>query len=133
MKIFAGLLARLRGVRGIEALAVLVAAALLGLALLGGNGLRSQESGTDLERRLSAVLQAIDGAGRVRVMVSEAPAEAVSAFATGQNAEHGRIQGVLVVAEGAGDLRVRLALIRAVQALLDVEQSSIEVVEMRRE
>lgn len=41
------------------------------------------------------------------------------------------VRGVLVVAEGAGDIAVKLALQRAVETVLNVPASSIEVFEMQ--
>ena len=132
MKIFGALGMRLRGVRGIEWLAALVALSLLGLAAMNWNLPGEEEDArTELERRLESVLGTVEGAGRVRVMISEDPSEAVSAFSAA--ASSGRVRGVLVVAEGAGDLRVRMALAQAVQALLDVELANIEIAEMRRD
>ena len=132
MKIFGALGMRLRGVRGIEWLAALVALSLLGLAAMNWNLPGEEEDArTELERRLESVLGAVEGAGRVRVMISEDPSEAVSAFSGA--ASGGRVRGVLVVAEGAGDLRVRMALAQAVPALLDVELANIEIAEMRRD
>jgi stage III sporulation protein AG len=40
---------------------------------------------------------------------------------------------VLVVAEGAGDLKVNMALQRAVQALLDVDAEQIEILTMKED
>ncbi|MDO4572184.1 MAG: stage III sporulation protein AG, partial [Clostridia bacterium] len=40
------------------------------------------------------------------------------------------VRGVIVVAEGAADIRVRLDLQRAVQAVLDIPLSKIEVFEL---
>ena len=41
-----------------------------------------------------------------------------------------QVRGVIVVAEGAGDISVRMKLQSAVQAVLGVEASGIEVLEM---
>ena len=60
----------------------------------------------------------VDGAGEVRAMVTE---------------RDGAVLGVVIVAEGADAVRVRLALAQAAKALLDTELSRIEVIEMRRE
>ena len=61
-------------------------------------------------------------------MVSESTNEAQAAFS---EQAAGGIRGVLVVAEGAGDLRVYMEIQQAVRALLDVELSAVEIVEMR--
>ena len=77
-----------------------------------------QAQPTELEARLERVLSAVDGVGDVRAMVTERGEEIV---------------GVVVVAEGAEDLRVRLSLMQAARALLEIELDQIEVIEMRRE
>ena len=44
-----------------------------------------------------------------------------------------KIVGVVIVAEGAGDIGVRLSLMQAARALLEIDLEQIEVIEMRRE
>lgn len=73
---------------------------------------------TEIEARLRAVLGAVAGAGEVRVMV---------------NSAENTVSGVLVVAEGADDVKVRLTLYEAVSTLLNVEVDKIEVVRMKGE
>ena len=120
---------RLRGVRGLEWLAATVALALLGLALLNGGATRSAEVRTDLETRLEDVLSRVEGAGRVRVLIAER--QEIGEMQAG--ADEGGVGGVLVVAEGAGDVRVRLLLSNAVRSVLNVELKNIEIIEMRRD
>lgn len=100
--------------------------------LVGGTGQKQAQQAvpTELESRLERVLSAVEGAGQVRVMIRESGGEAVSAFSAGQPAG---AEGVVIVCEGAGDLRVRLALEQAAQALLGVEYSRIQVVKMEGE
>ena len=132
MGFFGKLRTRLRGVRGAEWMAALVALSLFALAAMNGNLFeRAPDTRTELERRLESVLEAVEGAGKVRVMISESANEAVNAFATQASGIEAR--GVLIVAEGAGDLRVRMALTQAVRALLGVDTAKIEVVKMRRD
>ena len=111
---------RLRGARHIEwALLAVVLAALL---LIAANEPDTGEyEATALERRMEQVLSCIEGAGEVRVLVHSA--DAVSAFAP----QDGQTVGVLVVAEGAGSLKVNMELQRAVQALLGIEAEQIEI------
>ena len=122
--------ARLRGIRGLEGLALLVAAALIGLLVLNAGVRPAEEARTGLEQRLEAVLSRIDGAGAVRVLVTE---EAGRQSLAGEDGEAGRIIGVLIVAEGADDLGVSLALQQAVQALLQIDLNQIEIARMRRD
>lgn len=130
---FRTLLARLRGVRGGEWLAAAVALALLGIVLMNGGLRPSADVRTDLEKRLEGVLSQVEGAGRVRVLVSQRQESVTGVFSAREESAEPEIQGVLVVADGAGDLRVRLALTQAVRALLRVEAANIEIVEMRRD
>ena len=116
---------RLRGARHIEW--VLLAAVLAALLLVTADapGADVYES-TSLERRMENVLSCIEGTGRVRVLVHSADA---AAFAS----QDGQAAGVLVVAEGAGNLKVNMELQRAVQALLGVEAEQIEILTMRED
>ena len=111
---------RLKGARRIEWLILALALLLAALFLRSNADTSGPETvaKTDLEARLERVLEAVDGAGKVRTMVTQREEEII---------------GVLVVAEGAGEMRVRLEIAQAVQALLDVELSRIEVVQMRGE
>ena len=126
-----GLLATLRSVKHIEWILLLLAVGIL--MLVAANALpRSSPAMADtaiaaptepLERRMEAILSQIDGAGRVRVLVNHS-----------ETSEEGRaVTGVLVVADGADDLSVRLELARAVQSLLDVPQGNIEIFPMQKE
>lgn len=117
--------ARLRGARHIEwvLLAVALAAFLLLTADSPGAGLYES---TSLERRMENVLSCIDGAGKVRVLVHSADAAAFSS-------QDGQASGVLVVAEGAGNLKVNMELQRAVQALLGIEAEQIEILTMKED
>lgn len=113
---------KLRGARHIEW--VLLAGLLAAFFLMTGGAEQTNQS-TALEKRMENVLSMIEGAGRVRVLVNEAAA----AF----SGSDGQAAGVLVVAEGAGDMRVKMELQRAVQALLDVEAEQIEILTMKEE
>ena len=112
-----GLKEKLRGARGLEWLLLLIAACVAALVLTrGGSDAGAQP--TELEARLERVLSAVEGAGEVRAMVSE---------------KNGEIAGVVIVAAGAEDVGVRLSLMQAARALLDVELDQIEVIQMRRD
>ena len=112
-----GLKEKLRGARGLEWLLLLIAACVAALVLTRG-GSDAGAPPTDLEARLERVLSAVEGAGEVRAMVSE---------------QNGEIAGVVIVAAGAEDVGVRLSLMQAARALLDVELDQIEVIQMRRD
>ena len=122
------MLAKLRGVRGFEWIALLIVLSVA--ALLIGQGAPSREAGsTELEARMERVLSSVAGAGRVRVMIHTE--DAVSAFGGGASAP--KILGVVVVAEGASDLRVALELARAARSLTGVDADAIEVFKMEGE
>lgn len=90
-------------------MAALVACALL----LGG---RSSGGETALEARMARVLSQVDGAGQVSVLLNRA-------------ADGETVTGAVIVAEGADDLRVLLALQRAAKALLGLDLDAIEVLD----
>ena len=111
---------RLRGARHMEwvLLAVLLAAALL----MTADGPDETEGATSLEKRMESVLSCIAGAGEVRVLVCSGDGGQLYGL-PGEG-------GVLVVAQGASDLKVSMELQRAVQALLGVRAEQIEILAM---
>ncbi len=108
---------RLRAVRHIEWVMLCIACAAV-LIVMGG-AQEASDSATQLERRIENVLGSVEGAGRVRVLVNEGSG--------------GSVVGVVVVAEGAADLRVALSLQQAVQALMNIEAGQIEVLSMAKQ
>ena len=99
----------LKGARHLELILAVVAVPVNLLQTATGR----QWQGSELENRLSAILSRIDGAGTVEVMITEDA--------------QGEAQGILVVADGAEDLGIYLRLQYAVQSLLGVETSRIEI------
>lgn len=113
----------------------------------------------ELENKLEDILSRIDGAGKVRVMITyDSGTELVPAVEsqitvnqTGSSeskrpvtvSEGGtqlplvlaelspRIRGVIVVAEGASDIRVKTELLNAVMTVLGTEPSRISVFSMQ--
>jgi hypothetical protein len=104
--------------------------ALLAVSVLlsSGNGLRAGggSGASQEERRIAEVLSAMAGAGRVEVALFYEN-EAVSAFGGGVKT---RPTGAVVVAQGAGDMQVRLELGRAVRTLLGLPENAVDVFEM---
>ena len=103
---------------------IVIGAALLAAALLLmlARGSQEQASGmTELEARLSATLSGIEGAGRVRAMVL---ADAGAFYAESGAQE---VQGVIIVAQGAYDVGVRLSLQRAAMTLFSLPAERVEV------
>lgn len=104
--------------------------------------------GSELEGELAKVLSAIDGAGDVSVMISFSDdGERVIAMETTTSADgtvvtapvlidgevvvleerKPEISGVLIVAAGANDLRVRFDILSAAASVLNINQSLIKV------
>ena len=92
----------------------------------------SQESvsGTegDLEAQLKRVLSAMEGVGEVEVMVTT---EMASSTLFETQSTGGKVQGVVVVAEGAGNASVDARISEAVKALFSVDVHKISIVKMR--
>ena len=83
---------------------------------------------TEEEKRLSATLSRIAGAGEVRLSIYYA--QTASAFGgSGQKTP----VGAVIVARGAGDVAVRLNLLRAAETLLGLSASQVEVFPMEED
>ena len=126
-------------VKGTQWAALLLALGLAGSLLFSGSwgaGVlteQPQDSGAQgdaLETRLAAVLSRMEGAGQVEVVIHYAQTVSTSAWPQESAQETGEPVGVVVVAEGADNLRVRLELAQAVQTLLRLEAESVEVFAM---
>lgn len=93
----------------------ILAAVLLcvGLCLLLG---AQEGAATDAESRISRVLSAIEGAGRVEVAVYY---------------EESVPCGAVVVAQGASDIAVQLRLVSAVSTLLGIDQGRVAIYERK--
>lgn len=89
--------------------------------LLFSSGGTSPAGMTEEEQRVSATLSRIAGAGEVRVSIYYA--QEASAFGSG----HRSPVGALIVAAGAGDIGVRLNLLRAAETLLGLEANQVDV------
>lgn len=98
----------------------------MGALLLSRLSVSAPDGGmTQEEARISRTLQAIQGAGNTRVAVYYAQ----EATAFGASAARQPV-GAVVVAQGAGDVRVRLALQRAAETLLGLSPGQVEVFAM---
>lgn len=117
--------AALKGARRMEW--IVMAAVAAALILLLASRYETGGDRTALETRMEAVLSAVKGAGRVRVLVSSDGA-ADQAFSSSDGDESAK--GVVIVADGADDLRVALELSAAAQALLGVDAEKIQVLKM---
>ena len=93
------------------------AAVLLSLIMAGNAG---ESTASRQEKRIAEVLGAMEGAGRVEVALYYAQDADVLSNA-------GTPTGALIVAEGAGDMAVRLSLIRAARTLLGLPENAVDV------
>ena len=102
---------------------LLVALLLCASALIFFPSLEKESKGamTSEEKRISAALSRIAGAGETQVAIYYAPQE--SGLGGGKN----HPCGVLIVSEGAGDIAVKLDLMRAAQTLLGLPAGAVEV------
>ena len=89
---------------------------------------RASDGGeASLERRLESILSGIRGVGQVRVMLTADVQGDKTALFGSAGADTGGIRGVIVVAEGAADISVRLSIIAAVSTVLGINESCVEV------
>ncbi len=112
----------------------------------------------DMEEKLGQILSAVAGAGRVEVVINYASsAEKVPAMQVqeqedttesssnkssvsdvaiaGQDPiiireDSPQIEGVIVVAQGAGDIGVKFALLSGVTTVLGIDESKVEILKM---
>ncbi len=82
---------------------------------------QSKAAMTEEEQRYSATLSRIAGAGEVRLSI--AYAQAASSFGSANR----QPTGAVIVAQGAGNMAVRLELLRAAEALLGLSVQEVEV------
>lgn len=103
-------------------------AAALVLLVMAQTGVQDEGGMTELEQRLSATLERVEGAGHVRAMVlCDAPAGAFGQTLPGD------VRGVIIVAEGAYDLGVKLRLQSAAMTLFSLTADEVEVLSGREE
>ena len=99
--------------------------ALSGALLLSDMNLSGGQSA--MEKRIGQVLSAMDGCGKVEISIYYGPEKRTL---WGETTESNVPLGAVVVAEGAGDIEVRLMLIRAVKTLLGLDQQAVQVFPM---
>jgi hypothetical protein len=107
---------KLKNIKHIEIVIAVIFAIvifLIYLSSLGSTSSFKNTQATDFETRLSSILQDIDGAGNVSVFVN-----------TGQD---NKIVGIIVVASGANQVRVKLDIMRAIQTVLTDPSTNIEI------
>ena len=161
-----GIFARIKSIKNIE----VIIAACLGIAVLfimlstlnfSGGGKKdtgefsASEYVSALEDKLSKILSEVEGAGKVKVMLTvESGMETVTAMETvvTQTGDktvtstspvivggktvilkemYPKITGVLIVAGGAGSIKVRLELLKATSSVLSIDEKIIEIYTMK--
>lgn len=120
------LLKKIKGIKNIRLIAAIfiIAVALLIYSSVATNNAVRDTSGTESaygmdqeESRLASVLEGLEGVGRVETMITR-----------GENDE---IVGVIVIAEGAEDIGVRLRLLSAVTTAMGVDKQIVNVYTMK--
>ncbi|MBO4380755.1 MAG: hypothetical protein J5815_01215 [Clostridia bacterium] len=114
------IIAKLKGVKNIQiiiAILIIAVALIIYSNVLSKSGSKSSSTVgasvmTEEETRLSSVLAEIDGAGDVSAMITK---------------NNGETVGVIVIAEGASDITVRLRLLDATATALGVDKQIVSV------
>lgn len=89
-----------------------------------------ENSGADgtIEQQLEHVLSSMEGVGKVEVMIST---EDKASALFGTEYTTGKVCGVVVVAEGAGNATVDTRICEAVKALFSIDVHKISIVKMK--
>ncbi|MDR1570646.1 MAG: hypothetical protein LBS72_09190 [Oscillospiraceae bacterium] len=137
MNSYSDWLRKLTSIKGYKWIVAIVVLGIAGsLMLTDGNifvGQTPTLTGTDLETRLEQILSSIEGAGEVRVMVYESNEQTTDGWLSSTSTKVGEPTGVVIVADGASDIRVRLELVRAVQTLMGLPASAVNVFQHKAE
>ena len=120
------LLKKLRGIKNIRLIAaifIIAIALLIYSSVATGNTSRAADSDVSSsemdaeEARLASVLRGLEGVGRVETMIT-------------RDADD-EIVGIIVIAEGAEDIAVRLRLLSAVTTAMGVDDKIVNVYTMK--
>lgn len=109
---------KLKNIKHIEIVIAVIFAVvilLIYLSSVGSSKSTSTTNGqTDLEIRLCGILEDLEGVGKVSVMINYLD-------------EKQTMAGVVVVASGANDVSVKLQILRAVETVLNLPTTNIEI------
>ena len=120
-----GIVEKIKGIKNIRIIAaifIIAVALLIYSSVATGNAARtasSDEQSTEMdedESRLASILEGLEGVGRVETMITR---------------EDDTIVGILVIAEGAEDIAVRLRLLSAVTTAMGVDKQIVNVYTMK--
>ena len=81
----------------------------------------------DMETRLEQILSQIQGAGNVKVMLTLDMANATVKDNVIETNSFPAIKGVVIVASGVQNTYVKMNILKAVQAVIDISSGSIEI------
>ena len=109
---------KLKNIKHIEIVIAVIFAVIILLIYLSSVGSTKSTSTTngqtELEIRLCGILEDLEGVGKVSVMINYLD-------------EKQTMAGVVVVASGASDVAVRLQILRAVETVLNLPTTNIEI------
>lgn len=130
MSKFSSLWKKLKSIKNIE----IILAVLLGLVVLlvyfssvgankgvANNITYSNSYVQEIEQKLENLISSIDGAGQVEVMIMCEGDDEIT------KTEYPKVVSAVVVSSGADSTKVKLDIIRAVEALLGLKTANIEV------
>lgn len=96
----------------------------------GGSEYTEESSlATEEELRLGQILSKISGAGETSVMITYQTEEEPAEVFSGESTSDRKVEGVIVISEGAGDFLVKTTLIDAVSMLFDIPATKVAVYE----
>ncbi|MGN0771699.1 MAG: hypothetical protein ACI4MI_03835 [Christensenellales bacterium] len=121
-------LQKIKSVKHIEIIVAFVIAALAIFIYFISTGYTTQESsaqysysgGNELSKQVAQVLSNVEGVGNCNVLI------------TYEDEEQNQIKGVVVVADGGDNVEVKIKIIDAVCALVDVKSDKIKIYKMNK-
>ena len=120
--------------KGNKGIVYILLGALVLLLLIPGTSAQKETitatggSSQSMEERLQNVLSAIEGVGKVEVMIT---LEESGSTLFGTEGGKQKVCGVLVVAEGAGNAAVNARISEAVKALFSIDLHKISIAKMK--
>jgi len=159
-----GFLAKIKSVKNIEIIFVAILGVVVILIMLSSFNFTDSETSDDfstteyvsqLESKLSTILSNVQGAGKVKVMLTvESGMETVTAVETVVTSSgnqtvtttspilvsgkpvvlkelYPKVIGVLIVAEGADSIKVKLELLKATSSVLSIDENIVEIFTMK--
>ena len=82
---------------------------------------------SDMETKLEDILSQVQGASNVKVMITLDMSSSVVKDNVIQTSDFPKIKGVVIVAKGVNNTSVKLNMLKAVQAVIDISSGRIEI------